>query len=62
MLDREDEEVYVLGAAGEYAKFINQPVFTLKNLEIEENISGAYVLKSTFLSQLLCAVYQPRWF
>ena len=36
LLDRDDSEVYVLGAAGEYAKFINHPVADVKNIEIED--------------------------
>lgn len=39
LIDREDENLYVLGAAGEYATFINQPIDELKNLEIAEDVS-----------------------
>ena len=60
LLDREDEEVYVLGAAGEYAKFINQPVFTLKNLEIEENISRCLRLKKHIFEPSCSVLYISR--
>ena len=60
LLDREDEEVYVLGAAGEYAKFINQPVFTLKNLEIEENISRCLRLKKHTFEPSCSVLYISR--
>ena len=60
LLDREDEEVYVLGAAGEYAKFINQPVYTLKNLEIEENISRCLRLKKHIFEPSCSVLYISR--
>ncbi len=60
LLDREDEEVYVLGAAGEYAKYINQPVFTLKNLEIEENISRCLRLKKHIFEPSCSVLYISR--
>ncbi|WP_412723098.1 bifunctional diguanylate cyclase/phosphodiesterase [Alteromonas sp. D210916BOD_24] len=45
LIDREDEDVYVLGAAGEYAKYINQPIDELHNNEIAENVARCLRLK-----------------
>ena len=39
LIDREDEDVYVLGAAGEYAKFINRPIEDIHNDEIADNVA-----------------------
>jgi diguanylate cyclase (GGDEF)-like protein len=51
LIDREDEEVYVLGAAGEYAKFINKPIDELNSVEIAENIARCLRLKKHIFEQ-----------
>lgn len=45
LIDREDEDVYVLGAAGEYAKYINKPIEELQKDEIADNVSRCLRLK-----------------
>jgi len=45
ILDRDDNGVYVLGAAGEYADFINESIDTIQNSEIVEQVSRCLRLK-----------------
>ncbi|MEG3766998.1 bifunctional diguanylate cyclase/phosphodiesterase [Alteromonas sp. 14N.309.X.WAT.G.H12] len=45
VLDRDDNGVYVLGAAGNFASFINQPVESIENLSIVENINRSLRIK-----------------
>ena len=60
MLDRDDSEVYVLGAAGEYAKFINHPVADVKNIEIEENVVRCLRLKKHIFEPSCSVLYISR--
>lgn len=39
VLDRDDDSVYVLGAAGNFAQFINEPIETVRNNEIVDQVS-----------------------
>lgn len=45
VLDRDDNGVYILGAAGNYAPFINEPVDVISDAHIVENINRSLRLK-----------------
>ena len=45
VLDKDDNGVYVLGAAGEYASFINRPIDNIKNAQIVEQVGRCLRLK-----------------
>ena len=45
VLDRDDNGVYILGAAGDYASYINEPVDVISDPLIVENISRCLRLK-----------------
>ncbi|WP_421132431.1 EAL domain-containing protein [Alteromonas sp. A079] len=38
VLDRDDDGIYVLGAAGEYAELINEPIDKIQNLDIVDHV------------------------
>ncbi len=60
LLDKDDEGVYVLGAAGEYAQFINHPVSDVKNLEIEENVCRCLRIKTHIFERTCTVLYISR--
>lgn len=39
VLDRDDDGIYVLGAAGEYAALINEPIDKIQNIDIVDHVS-----------------------
>lgn len=39
VLDRDDDGIYVLGAAGEYAELINEPIEKIQNIDIVDHVS-----------------------
>ena len=45
VLDKDDNGVYVLGAAGEYASFINESIENINNSEISEQVGRCLRLK-----------------
>ena len=45
VLDKDDNGVYVLGAAGEYAKFINKSIDNVQNSELVEQVGRCLRLK-----------------
>jgi len=45
VLDKDDNGVYVLGAAGEYASFINESIDSINNSEIAEQVGRCLRLK-----------------
>ncbi|RDV24022.1 EAL domain-containing protein [Alteromonas aestuariivivens] len=45
VLDHDDNGVYILGAAGDFAGYINQPLATLHHPEIVENVSRCLKIK-----------------
>tara|TARA_R110002153_G_scaffold198031_2_gene351544 strand:- start:6398 stop:8632 length:2235 start_codon:yes stop_codon:yes gene_type:complete len=45
VLDKDDNGVYVLGAAGEYASFINESIESINNSEIAEQVGRCLRLK-----------------
>lgn len=45
VVDREDDGVYVLGAAGGFAEFINQPIDNIHNEDIVEHVGRCLRLK-----------------
>lgn len=46
ILDKKEDGIYVLGAAGDYAKFINKPIDRLDNQEISEAIHRCLKIKA----------------
>ena len=60
LIDREDEDVYVLGAAGEYAKFINKPIQELNSAEIAENIARCLRLKKHIFEHNFSVLFISR--
>ena len=60
LLDLDDENIYVLGAAGEYAEFINQPVNTIHNDEITENVHRCLRLKQHIFDISCSVLYISR--
>ncbi len=45
VVDRDDDGVYVLGAAGDFASFINEPIESIHNDEIIEHVNRCLRLK-----------------
>ena len=60
LLDLDDENIYVLGAAGEYAEFINQPVNNIHNDEITENVHRCLRLKQHIFDISCSVLYISR--
>lgn len=60
VLDRDDNGVYVLGAAGEYASFINEPIDTIRNSEIAEQVSRCLRLKRHIFESNSSVLYINR--
>ncbi|MBU3022004.1 EAL domain-containing protein [Aestuariibacter sp. A3R04] len=57
VLDRDDDGVYVLGAAGHFASFINKPVEEINNESIVENINRSLRLKRHIVEDSLTVLY-----
>ncbi|MDO6476991.1 EAL domain-containing protein [Alteromonas sp. 1_MG-2023] len=57
VLDRDDNGVYILGAAGNFASFINEPVETIEDPAIVENINRSLRLKKHILENHSSILY-----
>ncbi|MBU2976605.1 EAL domain-containing protein [Alteromonas sp. C1M14] len=57
VLDRDDNGVYVLGAAGHFASYINQPVETIDNGGIVENINRSLRIKRHIVEDGITVLY-----
>lgn len=57
VLDRDDDGIYVLGAAGHFATFINKPVEDINDESIVENINRSLRLKRHVVEDSLTVLY-----
>ncbi|WP_018983708.1 two-component system response regulator [Salinimonas chungwhensis] len=60
MLDKDSDEIYVIGAAGEFARLINQPVSHLNNPAISENIARCLRQKQHIFENGTSVLYLHR--
>jgi diguanylate cyclase (GGDEF)-like protein len=57
ILDKSDDGVYILGAAGEYASLINEPIAQLKNVQITDAINRCLKIKQHIFEDTFTALY-----
>lgn len=57
VIDRDDDGVYVLGAAGEFASYINQPIEALHSATIVENVSRCLRIKQHIYEEDFSILY-----
>ena len=57
VLDREDDGVYILGAAGEFADYINEKLESLHNLKIVSVVNRCLLLKQHIFEQDFSVLY-----
>lgn len=60
VLDKEDNGIYVLGAAGEYADFINEPIEQIRDSEIVEQVNRCLRLKQHIIEPQSSVLYINR--
>ena len=62
VLDKDDNGVYILGAAGEYASFINESIDNINNSEIVEQVGRCLRLKRHIFESDSSVLYiNPFW-
>ena len=57
VLDRDDDGVYVLGAAGHFAGYINKPIEALENQELVENVARCLRIKQHIFENEFSVLY-----
>ncbi|MFC3093627.1 EAL domain-containing protein [Alteromonas sediminis] len=57
VLDKSDDGVYILGAAGAYASFINEPINHLSNVEIRDAINRCLKIKTHLFESTYTVLY-----
>ncbi|NMH61471.1 bifunctional diguanylate cyclase/phosphodiesterase [Alteromonas ponticola] len=57
VLDRDDDGVYVLGAAGDFASFINEPISKIHNEDIVEHVNRCLRVKNHIFEPSCSVLY-----
>ncbi len=57
ILDRSDNEIYILGAAGDYAAFINKPIESIVDKQISDSITRCLKIQSHVYESAFSTLY-----